>query len=596
MRPGYVWRDPERPLAVDLALGVVSRLGLEALEAYRAVPHRGLEIGGVLVGRSETAAGVTTIYIEDFAAVDSEHPTGPSYLPSEIPRERLEEELAAHPDAVGWYRTQTRSPDLGPEQDDARLFREVLGGGGLFLLIRPAEGEGEIFLPENGEFVSLHRFPFRASELADEAGVSTGETAAQRASTAERATALEAARLAARTHAEMPPARRARFGVRNLLIGAAALVLGAATGAALYRYMPHGGAGNTAQPAAAGGGAARVPAAVPAAAAGAAPHVALEVQRNAQLIRLLWDRNAPMIRAADHATLYIEDGTHQSRLDLDRRELDSGLVSYWPETRDVEFRLDVFAPNQSSEDTIRVVGGPPAAQGETEHHPRADAGPAAGAAANAAARPAAAAPSAARESEGGEEGGRAEAAAVPRASPFPAVEKPAAAPAVTKPAPAPAAVEAEAVPVHAATPPRTTEEQPVISVREQAVPPSRMAEVVGRIPLLRRLRRRSAVFVPPQPIHEPRPRLDRAETRFLTEEVAVDVRVFITSTGRVDYAEPVSSATGKRRELAATAVYTARHWSFVPARMGEEKVASEAILHFRFAPAPPPPAGAPQAQ
>jgi hypothetical protein len=36
--------------------------------------------------------------------------------------------------------------------------------------------------------------------------------------------------------------------------------------------------------------------------------------------------------------------------------------------------------------------------------------------------------------------------------------------------------------------------------------------------------------------------------------------------------------------LAVAAVYAARRWDFVPARLGEEWVSSEVILHFRFAP------------
>jgi len=50
----------------------------------------------------------------------------------------------------------------------------------------------------------------------------------------------------------------------------------------------------------------------------------------------------------------------------------------------------------------------------------------------------------------------------------------------------------------------------------------------------------------------------------------------------VEYAELLSGALD--RDLAAEAVYAARRWDFAPARMGNEAVPGEVILHFRFEP------------
>lgn len=106
------------------------------------------------------------------------------------------------------------------------------------------------------------------------------------------------------------------------------------------------------------------------------------------------------------------------------------------------------------------------------------------------------------------------------------------------------------------------------------------------IPLLGRLKKQRQVAVPPQPVHESKPALTAAERHDLTEEVPIDVRVYITESGKVDFAELVDGSSFSRHsQLADAAIFAARHWDFQPARIGEENVPSEVILHFRFKPA-----------
>jgi TonB family protein len=62
----------------------------------------------------------------------------------------------------------------------------------------------------------------------------------------------------------------------------------------------------------------------------------------------------------------------------------------------------------------------------------------------------------------------------------------------------------------------------------------------------------------------------------------VDVRVYVSETGKVEFAE--ASGGSDRQDLAAAAVYAARQWQFAPAQQGSEKVAGEAVLHFVFVP------------
>ena len=103
-----------------------------------------------------------------------------------------------------------------------------------------------------------------------------------------------------------------------------------------------------------------------------------------------------------------------------------------------------------------------------------------------------------------------------------------------------------------------------------------------RIPLLRRLNKQPQTFEPPRATHEVRPSLSKRERRELTAAVPVDVKVYVAESGKVEYAELLSG--GRYRDLAAEAVYAARRWAFSPARLGEEAVPGEVILHFRFEP------------
>src|SRR5689334_8149461 len=118
----YVWRDASHGLSLHLSLDVVSRLGLDALEAFKAVPRRGLEIGGFLLGRREMHDGELDIFIEDFETVQSEHRTGPSYRLSDADLLQLDDAIENHRNVVGVYRTQTRSETLTLEVDDALLL------------------------------------------------------------------------------------------------------------------------------------------------------------------------------------------------------------------------------------------------------------------------------------------------------------------------------------------------------------------------------------------------------------------------------------------------------------------------------------------
>jgi hypothetical protein len=554
-RADYIWNDPNRPVSIHLSLDVVSRLGLDAMEAYKSVPHRGLGIGGLLLGEREGS----NLYIHDFESVESEHRSGPSYRLSDRDAQLFDEALARHPEAVGIYRTQTRGESICLQDDDTELFRRYFTGlDNVYLLIQPATGQAAFFLPEGESMVLVHQFPFRAGELAEES---------QEEETVSEVVPLPPAASATAGGPLVPPlARRRRL---RWLIPLMAVSLGMATGAILYEVL------NPGQHRAPSSG---VPAAVPITSASkqaeAADHVALNVQRDGPSLRLVWDRNSPVIRNAAKAILYINDGDHESQLSLDPRELGSGLVSYWPDSKDVTFRMEVFAAGHSTDDSIRVVGGvavPSVAARRAEPVRPAAPAPQPPPASSLSVPPQqrAAAPSsqgsASRSAEQHPE------STEPRPSPFTPVPKPmiAATAATPTTAPAPQA------------PPASTQ----VSVRVEPVSGSR--GVIGRIPFFRRFKKQPQTFVPPAPVREVRPSLSARERHALIGTVPMDVKVFVGDTGKVQYVELVSNI-GQHEDLASLAVYAARRWEFSPARLGQEKVPGEVILHFRFSPEEPP--------
>jgi TonB family protein len=125
---------------------------------------------------------------------------------------------------------------------------------------------------------------------------------------------------------------------------------------------------------------------------------------------------------------------------------------------------------------------------------------------------------------------------------------------------------------------------PNVSVTAQPVVDGRFERMVGKVPLLRRFGKNVQDFVPPKPVSEVQPALRLEERRGITQNVRLDVKVYVDESGKVQYAELLTPASEKTRNLAAAAVYTARRWRFTPARSGERAIPSEFLLRFDFKP------------
>ncbi|HJT86301.1 MAG TPA: energy transducer TonB [Bryobacteraceae bacterium] len=559
----YVWSASSRPLAIHLSLDVIQNLGLRAMEAVKAVPRRGLEIGGILLGRRETRDGFTEIFIDSFERVESEHRQGPSYLLSESDLERFDQAIRKHPGTVGVYRTHTRSEVLTVQEEDTRLFEHCFSSAeGVFLLIHPISATAAFFLYEQGTLVLAHEFPFHAGELTAE--LPAPALPARPASAAESRASESDAPPAAPLRPE-PSASRRRAAGWALPFAAGVACAALATG--ITPLLHHRPPAATASPSPAG--------------------LTLNVQRDGKALHLSWNRNADTVRQASRATLFIDDGAHNSRLDLTPKELSVGTVSYWPETPNVSFRLEVVSRSGTVAGAIRVVGVPAniPVEASAPEPPRQIAESKPSPWVPPPARHAARAQSPVRQARAREEA---------ESEPEPPVPThPQAVPKVPV-----TSVHSEPAPVEQARlspPPARPEPQlfqtprhepePSISVVAEPVRSSVLARVVRKIPLLRRLKKKPRQpFEPPRAVRRVNPVLNAQERRLVTADIPIDVKVYVNDSGKVDYAELLSDANSENRLLASSALSAARRWDFTPARLGSENVPGQVILHFQFRP------------
>ncbi len=560
-------------MSVVLALDVVSHIRFAAMEAVKALPRRGLEIGGLLLGRATVEGGRSIVQILGFLPVESEHRSGPSYLLSETDRDHFAEALRQHPEAIGMYRTNTRSENLTLQEDDRSLFDSYFKRvESVLLLIQPVTGMAQLFLRSGGALVGVHEFPFRPADL-------------MAARTLElEAPEPEPAEVVVREQLPIaPPARNT--ALKRAVVAVVAVAAGAIAGAVLVQYLPHlprraespAVSPAVTSVAAQAPKASAFPTAVPAQPAkDERPHLAVE--REGDELRLTWNRESAAVRNATHAVVEINDGKHQSQLNLNIGELNSGVLTYRPDTRDVVFRLKTMEGSEiTSAESIRAVAAPAE---DREDEPRPEPAPARKATVR-------------RRADNAEREDEDET----RPSPFPssaptAKQGVAIVPASAAVAVVPVSTKAPDVPATARpTAPARTETPPpartrpnYVQVTAEPVKGSRWGRMVGRIPLLKRLKKQPQAFVPPSPVRQVRPSVDERKLSSLERPIPVDVRVYVTESGKVDYAETVSGGPRGHGELAEAAVFAARRWDFSPAKLGEEKVPSEVILHFRFGP------------
>lgn len=173
----YLYEIPGKSHSIYVDFDLIDRLGFEIMRGFGAVPRRGAEVGGILLGTAEVGER-TVLRIEDFIPVPCEHMRGPSYILSESDLRALDDALAKWTPAsdkriyvVGFYRSNTRDViQLAPE-DLSLLDQRFPMKTAVCLLVKPfatRASEATFFFRENGEFSpdpAPSTFPFRRKEL-----------------------------------------------------------------------------------------------------------------------------------------------------------------------------------------------------------------------------------------------------------------------------------------------------------------------------------------------------------------------------------------------------------------------------------------------
>ena len=162
----FVCEVPDRQFSIHLAYSVIERLERDVIAAFNALPKRGAEVGGLLLGRVDESPN-RSVYIDDFVPVKCEYRRGPSFLLSDADRPGLENAIArAGTTVVGFYRSHTRK-DFGFDTEDVARFETYFPDSNrVFLLIKPlsiSQSTARFFLWEGGEVggdFSLPEFPF----------------------------------------------------------------------------------------------------------------------------------------------------------------------------------------------------------------------------------------------------------------------------------------------------------------------------------------------------------------------------------------------------------------------------------------------------
>ncbi len=350
--PGYyVWEVPGKSISIQLSLDVVDRLQQDVIRGFGAVPRRGAEVGGVLLGSTEGDGPV--VRIEDYELIPIEYKRGPSYLLSEEDVQAFEASLEQLQNGekslrpIGYFRSHTRDGVGLGEEDQALLSKYFPEPETVVLLIRPFGTKPSIAgfsFKENGVFQSgapLQEFSFRRKDLApDEVPppqapparpprnvpprreVPRVEQERPNLSFLERplptdTNGLVEASTAPKTAPKIPPRKGGIWVPLSFIF----LMLGVLLGFQAALTL-HPGSLNGAD----------------------AYNVSLSVSQAGADLQLKWDRQSAAIRAAQKGILTIEDGTLTSKpTELSAAELQSGSVVVYPHsTNSVKFRLELI--------------------------------------------------------------------------------------------------------------------------------------------------------------------------------------------------------------------------------------------------------------
>ncbi len=313
--PCYTWEFPGCPVRIRIRLDVVRELRRRFAEPRRLAPPCGLLMGDA------SASGITEITA--FLPLVSVQPSDVSDAIGRCGR-----------GVVGFYRSKDAPPLTLSTDDLALARRHFQDPGSVILLVESGPsgpGNAVFFFWDHGTMngdLPLLEFPFDPEQLCG-------------AEPAPESPAVSPAALSAPSSARFP----LRF-----LITAAVLASGAMAG---YWY------GQAPPPAPAARPAAVQPKPAP---PPPSASLGLSVERKGAGLTLTWNREAPIVTAADFGMLVATENQQRRNIPLTPEQLRAGTLTLHPAAPEVELRLNVIAGDKLAAESMLVLSRIPAQQ------------------------------------------------------------------------------------------------------------------------------------------------------------------------------------------------------------------------------------------
>jgi proteasome lid subunit RPN8/RPN11 len=390
-----IWQVESQTPRIEYSLAVMEELRVYAEEGFQKIPHGGIEVGALLLGKRDGE----NIKISEWRPMACEHARGPGFTLSDADREALRESVASlskTPElrdltVVGWFHTHTRSKiflsseDLTvhesfftepwqialvmkPQKDQPALagffVRDATGNlsgesSALEFSVRP--DVAQTLKPKRpsagGSFVGTARVvsgrpegmarnerpmfrPVGEPRIPAELTAGRGRPLFDSPPRGHEATPAAEVPSLPRVLSMPAPAApaAAEFETtapvwlnRRVMTAAALLLMLAAAGLALQQWRSTRNGQNA----------------------------ALKVEEVDQSLVITWDNAAGAVMAAERGALRIVDGSTVRTVPLSQAAVRNGAVTYMRQADDVEVRLTLIRDNQTSiQGFARFVGGP----------------------------------------------------------------------------------------------------------------------------------------------------------------------------------------------------------------------------------------------
>ena len=335
--PFYVWAPEGKRFSVRLDFDVVDRLNSEVMRGLGAVPRRGAEVGGLLLGSMETEGERAIVHVRDFEPIACEHKRGPSYLLSENDERTFAEAVArwrsddGRLQVVGYCRSHTRD-GLSLALEDLELMERYFPQDHqVALLIRPFAtkvARAGFFFRESGRIdpaASPLEFSFRRKEMGGAPPTSSTRSLGVEDPQASPLVALSSGASSALPPASLEAPATTPEQVRRswvwIPLSFVFLMLGVLIGfqVAVNGFRP-----------------------APVAAPKLDFALGIQAIRSGDETNVTWDRSSLPVRNATHGLLHIRDGNFYRAVDLRAADLKNGSVLVRKVSNQVEFRLEVF--------------------------------------------------------------------------------------------------------------------------------------------------------------------------------------------------------------------------------------------------------------